>query len=108
MYLGKVVEIAERRDMFRSPQHPYTQALMSAIPIPQPGLKRQRIILSGDVPSPVNPPKGCHFHPRCPEVMPICSSLEPQLVQLGTGHFAACHRRDPGLAQREDLLVATS
>ena len=108
MYLGKVVEIAERRDMFRSPQHPYTQALMSAIPVPQPGLKRQRIILSGDVPSPVNPPKGCHFHPRCPEAIAICGSLEPPLVQVGAGHLAACHRRDPGRAQREDLPVAAT
>ncbi len=103
MYLGKVVEVADRREMFRAPQHPYTQALMSAIPVPQPGLKRQRIILSGDVPSPVNPPKGCHFHPRCPEAMPVCGKLEPPLIQVGAGHFAACHRRDPGFQQREDL-----
>jgi peptide/nickel transport system ATP-binding protein/oligopeptide transport system ATP-binding protein len=105
MYLGKVVEIAERTDMFRTPQHPYTQALMSAIPVPQPGLKRQRIILTGDVPSPVNPPRGCHFHPRCPEAMPVCGKLEPPLIQVGAGHFAACHRRDPGFPEREDLVV---
>jgi peptide/nickel transport system ATP-binding protein/oligopeptide transport system ATP-binding protein len=103
MYLGKVVEIAARTDMFRAPQHPYTQALMSAIPVPKPGLKRQRIILSGDVPSPVNPPKGCHFHPRCPEAMPVCGKLEPPLIQLGAGQFAACHRRDPGFRERADL-----
>jgi peptide/nickel transport system ATP-binding protein/oligopeptide transport system ATP-binding protein len=103
MYLGKVVEVAQRRDMFRAPQHPYTQALMSAIPVPQPGLKRQRIILSGDVPSPVNPPKGCHFHPRCPEAMPVCGKLEPPLIAVGAGHFAACHRRDPGFPERADL-----
>jgi oligopeptide/dipeptide ABC transporter ATP-binding protein len=103
MYLGKVVEVADRTDMFRSPQHPYTQALMSAIPVPQPGLKRQRIILSGDVPSPVNPPRGCHFHPRCPEAMPVCGRLEPPLIQVGAGHLAACHRRDPGFPERVDL-----
>jgi oligopeptide/dipeptide ABC transporter ATP-binding protein len=103
MYLGKVVETADRTDMFRAPQHPYTQALMSAIPVPQPGLVRQRIILSGDVPSPVRPPSGCHFHPRCPEAMPVCGRLEPPLIQVGAGHFAACHRRDPGFPEREDL-----
>jgi oligopeptide transport system ATP-binding protein len=103
MYLGKVVEVAERRDLFRSPQHPYTQALMSAIPVPQPGLHRQRIILSGDVPSPVNPPRGCHFHPRCPEAMGVCGRLEPPLITVEAGHLAACHRRDPGFADRDDL-----
>jgi oligopeptide/dipeptide ABC transporter ATP-binding protein len=103
MYLGKVVEVADRTGMFSAPQHPYTQALMSAIPVPQPGLKRQRIILLGDVPSPVNPPRGCHFHPRCPEAMGVCARLEPPLIQVGEGHFAACHRRDPGFADRDDL-----
>jgi peptide/nickel transport system ATP-binding protein/oligopeptide transport system ATP-binding protein len=108
MYLGKVVEVSDRIDMFRAPQHPYTQALMSAIPVPKPGLRRQRIILSGDVPSPVNPPRGCHFHPRCPEAMPVCGRLEPPLIQITDGHLAACHRRDPGFADREDLPVPES
>ena len=98
MYLGKVVELAERREMFRSPEHPYTQALFSAIPIPDPELRRKRIILRGDVPSPVNPPSGCHFHPRCqlraelggPDV---CATTEPLLLDAGGGHLVACHFR---------------
>ena len=102
MYLGKVVEVADRIDMFRSPEHPYTQALMSAIPVPTPGLQRRRIILTGDVPSPVNPPSGCHFHPRCPEAMAVCSRLEPPLIQVGAEHVVACHRRDPGFPDRCD------
>ena len=103
MYLGKIVELADRREMFRDPEHPYTQALMSAIPIPDPELRRQRVILRGDVPSPVNPPSGCHFHPRCqlraelggPE---ICRAFEPPLIQVDAGeleHLAACHFRGP-------------
>jgi oligopeptide/dipeptide ABC transporter ATP-binding protein len=95
MYLGKIVETAGRSDMFRSPQHPYTQALMSAIPVPQPGLPRRRIILVGDVPSPVNPPRGCHFHPRCPEAIPVCATLEPPLIETAPGHLTACVLRDP-------------
>jgi peptide/nickel transport system ATP-binding protein/oligopeptide transport system ATP-binding protein len=98
MYLGKIAELADRREMFRRPEHPYTQALMSAIPIPDPELRRKRIILRGDVPSPVNPPLGCHFNPRCqlraelggPEV---CATLEPPLLDAGDDHFVACHFR---------------
>ncbi|HJW83334.1 MAG TPA: dipeptide ABC transporter ATP-binding protein [Anaerolineae bacterium] len=93
MYLGKIVEVADRVEMYRNPQHPYTQALMSAIPIPDPDLKRERIILTGDVPSPVNPPAGCRFHPRCREAVDICSKEEPPLIDLGGGHLAACHLR---------------
>jgi peptide/nickel transport system ATP-binding protein/oligopeptide transport system ATP-binding protein len=98
MYLGKIVELAERREMFRAPEHPYTQALFSAIPIPDPDLRRKRIILRGDVPSPVNPPSGCHFNPRCqlraelggPK---ICTTDEPPLLDAGGDHFVACHFR---------------
>ncbi|HKY56255.1 MAG TPA: ABC transporter ATP-binding protein [Anaerolineales bacterium] len=90
MYLGKMVELATREDLFRSPLHPYTQALMSAIPVPNPRLKRERIILKGDVPSPLNPPKGCRFHPRCPWAIEICSQEEPPFKELKPNHWAAC------------------
>jgi len=92
MYVGKMVELADREELYKNPLHPYTQALMSAIPIPDPTLKRERVILTGDVPSPLNPPSGCRFHPRCPVVMDICSEEEPVYKDVGSGHFAACHR----------------
>ena len=90
MYLGKMVELADREELFRKPLHPYTQALLSAIPIPDPTLKRERIILKGDVPSPLNPPQGCRFHPRCPWAIDICSQQEPEFKELLPGHFVAC------------------
>lgn len=90
MYLGKVVEITTREELFRNPQHPYTQALMSAIPVPNPRLKRQRTILKGDVPSPLNPPTGCRFHPRCPVAVAQCSAEEPQLREINPDHWVAC------------------
>jgi len=90
MYLGKIVEMTSSEELFRKPLHPYTQALMSAIPIPDPELKRYRIILTGDVPSPVNPPSGCRFHPRCPVVMERCSWEEPQIREISPEHFASC------------------
>jgi peptide/nickel transport system ATP-binding protein/oligopeptide transport system ATP-binding protein len=90
MYLGKVVEVSNRDELFKNPLHPYTQALMSAIPIPDPTIKRERIILQGDVPSPLNPPKGCRFHPRCPVAIDVCSHEEPKLVDIQGGHQAAC------------------
>jgi peptide/nickel transport system ATP-binding protein/oligopeptide transport system ATP-binding protein len=90
MYLGKIVELTTREELFRNPLHPYTQALMSAIPVPNPRLRRQRIILKGDVPSPLNPPKGCRFHPRCPVAIEKCSHEEPPLLEVSPGHWAAC------------------
>ncbi len=95
MYLGKLVELADRVELYRNPQHPYTQALLSAIPVHNPKLKHERIILKGDVPSPLNPPSGCRFHPRCPVAIEICSQQEPPLIDLGGGHLCACHLRQP-------------
>ena len=90
MYLGKMVELAGRDDLYREPLHPYTQALMSAIPVPEPGLKRERTILKGDVPSPLNPPKGCRFHPRCPVAIERCSQEEPVFREARPNHWVAC------------------
>ena len=91
MYLGKIVEIADKKELFADTMHPYTQALISAVPVPNPDYKKERIILKGDVPSPANPPKGCRFHPRCSKVMKICSEIEPKLKEVKDGHFCACH-----------------
>jgi peptide/nickel transport system ATP-binding protein len=91
MYLGQVVEWAPTEELFSRPLHPYTQALLAAIPVPDPTLHRERIILKGDVPSPAAPPSGCRFHTRCPAVMPICPKVEPRLLEIRPGHFAACH-----------------
>ena len=95
MYLGKIAEVASREELFGSPQHPYTQALMSAIPIADPKIKRQRIILQGDPPSPLNPPPGCRFHTRCLEAIDRCSKIEPPLIDLGHAHTCACLLREP-------------
>ena len=94
MYLGRIVEIAPARELYTSPRHPYTEALLSAVPIPDPDLKRTRIRLVGDVPNPINPPSGCHFHPRCPKVMERCKTEAPLFRQLEGGHWAACHLND--------------
>jgi len=90
MYLGKMVELTTRDELFRDPKHPYTKALMSAIPVPNPRLKRQRVILKGDVPSPLNPPKGCRFHPRCPVAVEKCSQEEPVFKEVAPEHWVAC------------------
>jgi len=100
MYLGKVVELSTSETIFPSTSsghrggalHPYTEALLSSTPIPDPDAEKKRIILEGGVPSSINPPPGCHFHPRCPKAMPLCSQTEPELVDVGDGHLVACHR----------------
>jgi peptide/nickel transport system ATP-binding protein len=91
MYLGKIVEMAPKRSLFAGPRHPYTQALLSAVPIPKPGVRRDRILLRGDIPSPVSPPSGCRFHTRCPYVFDRCRTEEPELRNVGMAHTAACH-----------------
>jgi peptide/nickel transport system ATP-binding protein len=91
MYLGKIVEIADRSTLFANPRHPYTRALLSAVPVPDPTAKRDRIILTGDVPSPINPPSGCRFHTRCPYVFDRCRVEEPVLRDMAEGQKAACH-----------------
>jgi len=98
MYLGRIVERAETDELFSRPLHPYTQALLSAIPIPDPLLHRERIILTGDVPSPADPPSGCHFHTRCPAVMPICSKVSPPMAEVRPGHWVSCHLFPPASA----------
>ena len=90
MYLGKIAELSSKKELFDRPLHPYTVSLMSAIPEANPEKKKQRIILAGDVPSPINPPSGCRFHPRCPIAKDVCSKEEPELKDIGGGHFVSC------------------
>jgi oligopeptide/dipeptide ABC transporter ATP-binding protein len=103
MYLGKLVELSPAEDLYQRPIMPYTEALLSAVPIPDPDLshQRERIVLEGDVPSPINPPSGCRFHPRCRYMTDICKEVEPPLVDYGRGHLAACHH--PLNVDRETL-----
>lgn len=91
MYLGKIVEITDKKELYANPLHPYTEALMSAVPVPMPGVIKDRIILRGDVPNPQNPPKGCYFHPRCIKCMDICKVTSPELIEVSPGHKVACH-----------------
>ena len=91
MYLGRIVEMASSEEIYASPRHPYTRALLSAVPVPQPGARRERIVIQGDVPSPVAPPAGCAFHPRCPHAQEICRREDPMLVTGGRRHAVACH-----------------
>jgi len=95
MYLGKIVEIAPKKAIFTRPQHPYTEALLEAVPVPDPTRRKKRRVLSGDVPSPINPPSGCRFHTRCPYVEARCKVEEPELKQVATGQWVACHLRQP-------------
>lgn len=95
MYLGRIVEIGTKKHIYAKPLHPYTEALLSAVPVPNPEVRRERIILEGDVPSPIHPPPGCRFHPRCWLRIPKCKVKDPVLVDVGNGHRAACHVRAP-------------
>jgi len=91
MYLGRIVELATDKALYQNPLHPYSQALLFAVPIPDPEIQRKKIVLQGDVPSPINPPSGCRFHTRCPECKAVCSRQEPTLQDMGDGHWVACH-----------------
>jgi oligopeptide/dipeptide ABC transporter ATP-binding protein len=99
MYLGRIVELADKESLFAGPQHPYTEALLSAVPVPDPTVKTKRIILQGDVPSPIKPPPGCHFHTRCPHAFDRCKLERPAMREVKPGHFAACHLREGPVAE---------
>lgn len=109
MYLGRMVEVSNKKELFSNPLHPYTQALMSAVPVPDPSIKKERIILEGDVPSPANPPKGCPFNPRCQFAMDICRSVEPKQIEAESGHYVSCHLHDHDVVKNEnngkDVLI---
>ncbi|MGA1781024.1 MAG: oligopeptide/dipeptide ABC transporter ATP-binding protein, partial [Planctomycetota bacterium] len=101
MYLGKIVEEAPARELYHNPRHPYTRALLSAVPEPDPTRKKERILLTGDVPTPINPPSGCRFHTRCPQRMPVCSGEFPGRYDIGPGHHSHCYLEDPAHAAEE-------
>lgn len=100
MYLGRVVEIADKRTLFENPSHPYTRALLSAVPVAKPRQKRERILLTGDLPSPANPPSGCTFHPRCPYATDVCKTTVPSLADIGAGQLVSCHLVQSGELRR--------
>ncbi len=91
MYLGKIVEMESVDDIMEKPIHPYTQALLSNVPIPDPTIKRRKIMIKGENPDPINLPSGCRFHPRCPYARPVCGEKEPPLIEVEKGHYVACH-----------------
>ena len=106
MYLGQIVELAETQDLFQAPLHPYTEALLAAVPDPDPEASRDRLILKGDVPSPVNPPQGCRFHTRCPCAFDLCWQKAPELREVRGNHHVACHLRDEATAPARALADA--
>jgi peptide/nickel transport system ATP-binding protein/oligopeptide transport system ATP-binding protein len=106
MYLGKIVELASRKAIFSRPQHPYTEALLDAVPVPDPRVRKQRQVLGGDVPSPMNPPPGCRFHTRCPIAVDRCRVEEPPLLQVQAGQWVACHLRQPVSVSAEAVRVS--
>ncbi|MFQ5888376.1 MAG: oligopeptide/dipeptide ABC transporter ATP-binding protein, partial [Candidatus Hydrothermarchaeales archaeon] len=91
MYLGKIVEMGPKEEIINDPKHPYTEALLSAVPVPDPRVKKERVLLKGEVPSPLSPPTGCRFHTRCPRRMEVCPKEEPGLIEMEKGHLVACH-----------------
>ncbi|MGB9692117.1 MAG: oligopeptide/dipeptide ABC transporter ATP-binding protein, partial [Candidatus Sumerlaeaceae bacterium] len=97
MYLGEFVEVGPKDSLFSQPLHPYTQALLAAVPRPDPKLRGMKIVLAGDVPSPVAPPTGCSFHPRCPQCFEPCRRIPPRMLETAPGHFVACHLWDPSM-----------
>jgi len=108
MYLGRIVELTDKAALFTRPQHPYTEALLSAAPVPDPEAARNRIILKGDVPSPINPPSGCRFHTRCPYAFARCSTEEPDMREVFPGHHVACHLREAPATAHAEAVAATA